>query len=62
VSNSRSRCPGADAVVGNGDEGAVLQPVVIGELITALERVVCREEVFRQIDDWLDDRAGRLTG
>jgi hypothetical protein len=40
----------------------VLLPVVIGELITALERVIGREEVFRQIDDWLDDRAGRLTG
>ena len=40
----------------------MLLPVVIGELITALERVIGREEVFRQIDDWLDDRAGRLTG
>jgi hypothetical protein len=40
----------------------VLLPVVIGELITALERLVGPAEVRHQIDSWLDDWAARLTG
>jgi hypothetical protein len=52
------------AVVGSDEEAAVLLPVAIGELITALERLVGREEVFPQIDEWLDDpaaSAGEVT-
>jgi hypothetical protein len=50
---------GFDVTVGSDADAAVLLPVVIGELVTALERLVGPDEVLRQIDDWLDVRAGR---
>jgi hypothetical protein len=52
---------GFDVVFGSDEEAAVLLPVVIGELIGALERCVGRDEVRHQIDAWLDKRAARLT-
>jgi hypothetical protein len=48
-------------VAGGDAEAAVLLPVPIGELITALERLVGPDEVARQVDGWLE-RAARLTG
>jgi hypothetical protein len=53
---------GFDGVVGSDDEAAVLLPVVIGELVTALERLVGRDEVIRQIDGWLGEHLRRLAG
>jgi hypothetical protein len=53
---------GFDAVVGSDEEAACLLPVVIGELITALERLVGRDEVHKQVDAWLDVRRTRLAG
>jgi hypothetical protein len=38
-----------------------LLPVCIGEFVTGLERLVGPDEVRRQIDGWLDERAARLT-
>jgi hypothetical protein len=35
---------------------------VIGELISALERLVGPHEVHKQVDEWLDQRRTRLTG
>ena len=51
---------GFDAVAGTDAEAAVLLPVVIGELITALERLVGPDEVARQVDEWLEVRRDRL--
>jgi hypothetical protein len=53
---------GFDGVVGSDEEAAVLLPIVIGELISALERLVGPDEVERQVDAWLSERAARLTG
>jgi hypothetical protein len=53
---------GFDGVVGSDEEAAVLLPVVIGELVSALERLVGPDKVARQVDEWLDQRAARLTG
>jgi hypothetical protein len=53
---------GFDGVVGSYQEAVVLLPVVIGELISALERLVGPDEVARQVDEWLDIRRTRLAG
>ena len=53
---------GFDAVVGTDEEAAVLLPVVIGELATAIERLVGPDELSKQVSDWLDERAARLAG
>jgi hypothetical protein len=53
---------GFDSIVGSDEEAAVLLPVVIDELVSALERLVGPDELERQIDGWLDERAARLTG
>jgi hypothetical protein len=53
---------GFDAVVGSDEEAACLLPVAIDELITALERLVGRDEVHKQVDAWLDERRTRLAG
>jgi hypothetical protein len=53
---------GFDGVVGSDEEAAVLLPIVIGELITALERLVGQHEVHKQVDGWLDERRTRLAG
>jgi hypothetical protein len=53
--------PGFDAVVGTDEEAAVLLPVVIGELVTALERLAGPDEVHKQVDTWLNDRRQRLA-
>jgi hypothetical protein len=37
-------------------------PVCIGELVSALERLVGPHEVGRQVDEFLDIRTARLTG
>jgi hypothetical protein len=39
----------------------VLLPICIGELVSALERLVGTAELERQVDAWLDDRRIRLT-
>jgi hypothetical protein len=51
---------GFDAVAGSDAEAAVLLPVVISELCSALERLVGPDELSRQVDEWLDTRAARL--
>jgi hypothetical protein len=55
-----------DCVVGTDEEAAVLLPVVIGELVSALERSVGPAEVRRQVDQFLDQflevRRQRLAG
>ena len=53
---------GFDAVVGPDEDAAVLLPVVISELVSALERRVGRDEVHRQVDEWLEVRRQRLAG
>jgi hypothetical protein len=53
---------GFDAVVGDAKEAQVLMPVVIGELVTALERLLGPHEVHKQVDAWLEDRRQRLAG
>jgi hypothetical protein len=53
---------GFDIIVGSDQDAAVLLPVCIGELISALERLVGPDEVRRQIDEWLDIRRTRLAG
>jgi hypothetical protein len=53
---------GFDAVAGTDAEAAVLLPVAIGELITALERCVGPHELHKQVDQWLDARRERLAG
>ena len=59
---SRSSRRGFDSVVGSDEEAACLLPVAIDELITALERLVGRDEVHKQVDAWLDERRTRLAG
>jgi hypothetical protein len=53
---------GFDAVAGMDQEAAVLLPVVIGELVSALERCVGPLEVHRQVEERLSGRAARLAG
>ena len=53
---------GFDRVVGSDEEAAALLPVVIGELVTGLERLVGPDEVSRQVNGWLDARRTRLAG
>jgi hypothetical protein len=38
-----------------------LLPVVIGELVTGLEKLVGPDEVAHQVDEWLDIRRTRLN-
>ena len=38
------------------EEAALLLPVVIGELMTALQRLVGTDELQRQVGDWLNER------
>jgi hypothetical protein len=52
---------GFDAIVGSDQEAAVLLTICIGELVSALERLVGTAELERQIDAWWDDRRIRLT-
>jgi hypothetical protein len=40
------------------EEAALLLPVVIGELMTALQRLVGTDELQRQVGDWLYERRG----
>lgn len=49
---------GFDAVVAG--EEAILLPIVIGELITALERILSPDEVIRQVDGFLEIWRTRL--
>ena len=52
---------GFDAVVGPDEDAAVLLPVVIGELVSALEISWGRDRVHREVDEWLERRAARLA-
>ena len=58
----RSDQEGFDRVVGSDEEAAALLPVVIGELVTGLERLVGPDEVSRRVNVWLDARRARLAG
>jgi hypothetical protein len=53
---------GFDTVVGSDEDAAALLPVVIGELVTAPERLVGPAEVERQVSEWLNVRAAQLAG
>jgi hypothetical protein len=53
---------GFDSVVGPDEEAAASLPVVIGELITGLERLAGPHQVRRQVYEWLDVRRNRLAG
>jgi hypothetical protein len=45
-----------------GDDDVELLPMLVEILTGALLRLVGADEVRRQIDEWLDVRAARLTG
>jgi hypothetical protein len=50
-----------DALVDDDDVGELL--VMVTEILTgALLRLVTPEELARQVDGWLDERAARLAG
>jgi hypothetical protein len=53
---------GFHAVAGSDEKASVLLPVVIGELVSALEKCVGPAEVHRQVEEWLEVRAKRLAG
>jgi len=53
---------GFDAVVGTDAEASMLLPVVISQLVSALERLAGPVEVHAQADAWLDERRTRLAG
>jgi hypothetical protein len=44
----------------NDEEAALLLPVVIGELMTALQRLVGTDEHQRQVGDLLNERRDQL--
>jgi hypothetical protein len=45
-----------------GDDDAELLPITVEILVGALLRLVGRDEIERQVQEWLDERAGRLAG
>jgi hypothetical protein len=53
---------GFDGLLGDDEEAAEILPVVIGELVTGLDRLVGRAEVEAQVHGWLDERAARFGG
>jgi hypothetical protein len=51
---------GWDAVVGSDEEAAVLLPICISELCTALERLTGPADLRHQVSSWLDEHRRRL--
>lgn len=52
---------GFDAVVGSDEEAAVLLPVVIMELATALEALTSPQQLRREVSAWLDEHRARMA-
>ena len=52
---------GFDAVVGSDQEAAVILPVVIGELGTALEQLTSPMDLRREVSSWLEEHRARLA-
>lgn len=50
---------GFDAVVGSDEEAAVLLPVVIMELATALEHLTSPQQLRREVSAWLHEHRAR---
>ena len=49
-----------NSLAGDDEEAALLLPVVIGALMTALQRLVGTDELQRQVGDWLNERRDHL--
>ncbi len=49
-----------NSLAGDDEEVALLLPFVIGELMTALQRLVGTDELQRQVGDWLNERRDQL--
>ena len=49
-----------NSLAGDDEEVALLLPVVIGELMSALQRLVGTDELQRQVGDWLNERRDQL--
>jgi len=52
---------GFDAVVSSDEEAAVLLPVVISELASALEHLTSPQQLRREVSAWLDEHRARLA-
>jgi len=53
---------GCDAAAGTDEEAAVLLPVAIGELCSALELLTSPGQLRREVSDWLDEHRAGLAG
>ena len=49
-----------NSFAGDDEEAALLLPVLIGELMTALQRLVGTDELQRPVGDWLNERQDHL--
>jgi len=52
---------GFDAAAGSDEEAAVLLPICIGELATALEHLTSPAQLRREVANWLDEHRARLA-
>jgi hypothetical protein len=52
---------GFNAVIGSDEEAAVLLPVVISELTTALEHLTSPRQLRQEMSSWLDEHCARLA-
>jgi hypothetical protein len=45
-----------------GDDDVELLPITVEILTVALTKLISREEISRQIDEWLEERRTQLAG